>query len=349
MNRKMARALSDVAGLVNAGLVKTEDSPALRPVEDAFSVRITQEVLTQISAATLDDPIFAQYVPQTAELITRADELADPIGDDAHEKVKGLIHRYPDRVLLKPTQTCAVYCRFCFRREKVGHGAEGLSAAELDAAIAYVASHPEINEVILTGGDPLVHSVRRLKDIVERLAAITHVSILRFHTRVPLVEPARVTRELVKVLQLHPASHVVIHVNHAAELSPAVGKALALMVDAGIPLLSQSVLLKGVNDDAEILGQLFRKLVSLRVKPYYLHHLDKARGTSHFRVPLAKGQALMAALRGRISGFALPAYVLDIPGGFGKVPVNADHVREVAPGQYEIADPWGRRHRYSEM
>ena len=348
MNAKTMRTVSDVAGLVKSGLVKAEDSPALRPVEEAFSVRLTPEVIAQISTARLDDPIFAQYVPQAAELVTQADELADPIGDDAHEKVKGLIHRYPDRVLLKPIQTCAVYCRFCFRREKVGHGVEGLSADELAAAIAYVAAHPEINEVILTGGDPFVLSARRLKGIVEKLAAIPHVSILRFHTRVPLVEPARITKDLVKAIKTHPAVHVVIHVNHPTELSSSVAKALALMVEAGIPLLSQSVLLRGVNDDAEVLGALFRKLVSLRVKPYYLHHLDKAFGTSHFRVPLAKGRELMAALQGRISGFSLPTYVIDIPGGFGKVPVNADYVRGVAPGEYEIADPWGRRHRYQE-
>ncbi len=346
MTRKVP--ITNTAGLVVQGLVAEAEAFQLRAVEDQFSVRIAPEVLQQIRAFELSDPIFAQYVPQVAELVTKADELADPIGDDAHEKVKGLIHRYPDRVLLKPVQTCAVYCRFCFRREKVGQGVDGLSAAELDAAISYVAGHPEINEVILTGGDPLVLSARRLGDIVQRLAAIPHVSLLRFHTRVPVAEPARVTRELVNVIRLHPASHVVLHVNHAAELSAPVAKALALMADSGIPLLSQSVLLKGVNDDATVLAALFRKLVSLRVKPYYLHHLDKARGTSHFRVSLARGRELMAALRGRVSGFALPTYVIDIPGGFGKVPVTADHVFEIAPGEYEIADPWGQRHRYSE-
>jgi lysine 2,3-aminomutase len=346
MNRR--QAITSTAGLVQAGLVDRDAAADLARVEEAFSVRLTPDVLAQIGAANLADPIFAQYVPQAAELDARPDELADPIGDDVHEKLKGLVHRYGDRVLLKPTQTCAVYCRFCFRREKVGGGVAGLTAAEIDRALAYVAAHREINEVILTGGDPLVLSPRRLAEIVARIAAIPHVSLLRLHTRVPLVEPARVTRELVKALRLHPSAHMVLHVNHAQELSPAVAKGLALLADGGVPLLSQSVLLKGVNDDCEVLAALFGALVRLRVKPYYLHHLDKARGTSHFRVSLQRGRELMAGLRGRISGFALPTYVIDIPGGFGKVPVNADHVFQVGPGQYEIADPWGRRHSYED-
>ncbi|MDE2384410.1 MAG: lysine-2,3-aminomutase-like protein [Alphaproteobacteria bacterium] len=345
---KAAAAVTSVDGLVEKDLVDGAAAESLRPVEEAFAVRLTPEVLQQIKALELGDPVFAQYVPQLRELDHWADELDDPIGDDAHEKVKGLVHRYPDRVLLKPTLTCAVYCRFCFRREKVGGGAPGLTEAEMGAALDYIAAHSEIREVILTGGDPLVLSPRRLEAIVARLAAIAHVKLLRFHTRVPLVEPQRISPALLKVLRLHPATRVVIHVNHEAEISPAVAEALAAMVDSGVPVLSQSVLLKGVNDDAATLAALFQRLAALRVSPYYLHHLDKARGTAHFRISLKKGRELMAALRGRISGFALPAYVIDIPGGFGKVPVNADHVLEISPGRYEIADPWGRRHRYSE-
>jgi lysine 2,3-aminomutase len=349
MRRRLSRAVNDVAGLVQAGLLAQSDVPALKPVADKFSVRLTLEVLNQIVRADLVDPIFRQYVPSTAELVVAPDEGADPIGDTPHQKVKGIIHRYPDRLLLTPTHTCLVYCRFCFRREKVGKAEEALSKAELDAAIAYVAARPEVHEVILSGGDPLVLSDRRLVDLMRRLAAIAHVEVIRFHTRVPVVEPSRISRELIKALKLRPAVYVVIHVNHVAELGKPVRAALARLVKAGIPLLSQTVLLKGVNNDAETLATLFRTLVANRVKPYYLHHPDKAEGTGHFRVSIAEGQEIMRRLRGRLSGLAQPSYVIDIPGGFGKVPIGPGYLKELGPGEYEIADPKGRRHRYSEL
>ena len=341
------RAISSVAGLAERGLVKAGDLKKLTKIEQNFSTRLTSEVLAQIKAADLTDPIFQQYVPQVAELEIQKDELADPTGDGAHGKVKGIIHRYEDRLLLTPTHTCQVYCRFCFRREKVGQGTGALSKAELDAAIAYIVAHPEIHEVILSGGDPLVLSDRRLGEIMKQLSSIEHVQVIRFHTRVPIVEPSRITPALLKAMKVRPAVYVVVHVNHAAELSKEVCKGLARMARAGIPLLSQTVLLKSVNDDAEILATLFRALVANRVKPYYLHHLDRAKGTSHFRVSISHGQEIMRSLRGRLSGIAQPTYVIDIPGGFGKVPIGPQYLSE-AGGTYEIADPKGRRHPYHE-
>lgn len=341
------RAISSVAGLAAHGLVSSEQAKHLAKVDKKFSTRLTGAVLAQIKSVELGDPIFRQYVPSTDELAVQPDELADPTGDGPHGKVKGIIHRYEDRLLLTPTHTCQVYCRFCFRREKVGQGADMLSKAELDAALAYVATHPEVHEVILSGGDPLVLSDRRLGEIMQRLAAIDHVQVIRFHTRVPLVEPTRITPALIKILRVRPAVYVVVHVNHGAELSKEVCKGLARMARAGIPLLSQTVLLKGVNDDAEALATLFRTLVANRVKPYYLHHLDRAKGTSHFRVSIRRGQDIMRSLRGRLSGIAQPTYVIDIPGGFGKVPIGPQYLSE-ADGTYEITDPEGRRHRYSE-
>ncbi len=346
--RAMSKSISSVVGLVERGLLKAADIKSLATVEKNFSTRLSAEVLAQIKTANLDDPIFQQYVPQVAELDVRPDEMFDPIGDGAHRKVKGIIHRYHDRLLLTPTHTCQVYCRFCFRREKVGQGADMLSESELDGALAYIAAHPEVNEVILSGGDPLVLSDRRLGEIMQRLAAIPHLQAIRFHTRVPLVEPARITPALLNILNVRPAVYIVVHVNHVAELSIEVCKNLALIARSGIPLLSQTVLLKGVNDDVELLAKLFRTLIANRVKPYYLHHLDRARGTSHFRVSIKRGQAIMRSLRGKLSGIAQPTYVIDMPGGYGKVPIGPSYLSEKSDGKYEISDPTGQRHCYND-
>ncbi len=337
------RTIISAKGLADARLIARDAVAGLAQVESNFSTRLSAEVLRQIKSASMNDPIFRQYVPSTDELNFKADELTDPIGDQTHSPVKGIIHRYADRLLLTPTHTCAVYCRFCFRREKVGSAEASLNKAEMDAAFEYIAAHPEVSEVILSGGDPLVLSDRRIGEIMQRLAALTHVQVIRIHTRVPVVEPARITPALLKILRVRPAVYIVLHVNHVAELSMPVKKAIARMAKGGIPLLSQSVLLKGVNDSAEVLEDLFRALVANRVKPYYFHQLDKAQGTSHFRVSIKRGQDIMRTLRGRLSGIAQPTYVLDIPGGHGKVPIGPNYITK-----NEIADPKGRRHRYSE-
>ena len=342
----MVKAVTTVNGLVEAGLAQPEQRAALEKVSTEFSIRLTPHVLAQIETATMADPIFAQYVPRVGELEHHPSEISDPIGDHAYQPVKGVTHRYPDRVLLKPTHICQVYCRFCFRREKVGKAEEALDDAELDAALHYISKRPEIWEVVLSGGDPLVLSNRRLAQILNRLAAIEHVAVVRFHTRVPVVDPARIDAEFVATLEIRPAVYVVVHVNHAAELTPEVLQAFALMVEGGIPLLAQTVLLRGVNDSVEALVKLMRGLVAARVKPYYIHHLDKAKGTSHFRVPIKQGQELMRQLRGRISGLCQPTYVLDIPGGFGKVPIGPQYLSEPAGDQYEVLDYRGGSHDY---
>jgi lysine 2,3-aminomutase len=276
-----------------------------------------------------------------------SDELADPIGDEAHTPVKGVVHRYTDRCLLKLVHVCPVYCRFCFRREMVGPAGDGtLSGEELDAALAYIEAHEEIWEVILTGGDPFLLSARRVREISARLAAIAHVRIIRWHTRVPAVDPLRVTPDLVAALRVDgAATYVVLHANHARELTENARAAIARIVDAGVPMLAQTVLLKGVNDDADTLEALMRGLVEARVKPYYLHHLDKAPGTSHFRCSIAEGQDLMRSLHQRASGLAQPTYVLDIPGGHGKAPLSEPSVREDDDG-YEVRDRAGVWRRY---
>ena len=308
--------------------------------------------LTPAMAALIDpadpaDPIARQFVPDVAEFDHRPEERADPIGDDAHSPVKGIVHRYPDRVLLKLLHACPVYCRFCFRRERVGPGGEGLTAAERDAALAYVAAHPEIWEVILTGGDPMMLSPRRLGATVGRLDAIDHVGVIRLHSRVPIVDPVRVTDDLVSALAAaRTAVWVSVHANHPRELTPEADRAIARLVDAGIPMVSQTVLLRGVNDDPAVLEALFRGLVRRRVKPYYLHHPDAAPGTGHFRLPLARGQEIAAALHGRVSGLCQPAYVLDLPGGHGKVPVAPCRARPDDDDRWRIEDWQGRCHAY---
>ena len=248
------------------------------------------------------------------------------------------MHRYPDRVLLKLTPICAVYCRFCFRREMVGPGKPGaLSAAALARALDYIRSHPEVWEVILTGGDPLVLSARRLRAVMKELSAIDHVKIVRIHTRLPVADPARVTPELVRAMKAKGrAVYVAVHVNHPRELTADARAALSRMADAGLVLLGQSVLLKGVNDEPQVLADLMRALVECRVKPYYLHHGDLAPGTAHLRTDIETGQALMRQLRGRLSGLCQPTYMLDIPGGHGKSPVGPNYV-DARRGQRQCA------------
>jgi lysine 2,3-aminomutase len=248
--------------------------------------------------------------------------------------------------LLTPVHTCAVYCRFCFRRETVGPGNKVLSPAQLEKALDYIRADKNIYEVILSGGDPLVLSPRRLKDILGRLESIEHVRVLRVHSRLPVADPARITDDLCAALDTKKAMYVAIHVNHAQEITPAAEAAFARLRRANCVLLSQSVLLRGVNDEPQALEDLFRKLVALRVKPYYLHHPDLAPGTGHFRLPLKKGQEIMRSLRGRLSGLCQPAYMLDIPGGHGKIPVTSSYVFE-NNGKITVTDPAGNAHPYA--
>jgi lysine 2,3-aminomutase len=328
----------------------------LARVAARYAVAITPAMSRLVGEAP-GDPIARQFLPDARELAERADEHADPIGDHVHEAVPGLVHRYPDRVLLKLVSACAVYCRFCFRREMVGpDNGNPLSAAQLAAALDYVAANPAIWEVILSGGDPMVLSPRRIREVTAALGGIGHVKVLRWHTRVPAVAPERVTAEFVSALRATPqAVWVALHVNHPRELTVEARGAIARLVDAGVAMVSQTVLLRGVNDDAATLEALFRALVEARVKPYYLHHLDRAPGTAHFRTSIAHGQGLVAGLRGRLSGLAQPTYVLDIPGGHGKVPIGPVWISlgaEPRSGSgvttYEVLDTAGCRHCHAD-
>ena len=341
----MNKVLHTPADLVAAGLAPAGATAELEAVAARYAIAVTPVVAALIDPADPADPIGLQYLPSPEELEQAPNEKTDPIGDGVHSPVKGIVHRYPDRLLLTATHACAVYCRFCFRREVVGPGgAGGLTAAELDAALAYIAGHPEVWEVILTGGDPLVMSPRRIEDLVRRIADIPHVKILRVHTRLPVADPERVSDALVSALSGSRLRLAVgVHVNHARELTPAADAALARLAGAGALLLSQTVLLKGINDRVEVLGDLMRALVERGVRPYYLHHPDPAPGTARFRVSITEGQALVRGLRGRYSGLCQPTYVLDIPGGFGKIPAGPAWIEPAGTG-LAATDPWGGTH-----
>ncbi|MBE0533863.1 MAG: lysine-2,3-aminomutase-like protein [Rhodospirillales bacterium] len=320
----VSSTLRGVAELLEAGLLPDRNRPALEAAAAGHAVGLTPEMAALIDPGDPNDPIGRQFLPTAAELDRRPEEEDDPIGDNPRSPLKGLVHRYPDRVLLKPLHTCPVYCRFCFRRESVGPaGAGTLSEAELAAAFAYIAARPQVFELIVSGGDPFMLSARRMAAIAGAAGAIAHIGVMRWHTRVPLVDPGRVNARLIAAIRRFPgAVYVAVHANHPREFTPEGCGALARLAEAGIVLLSQSVLLKGINDDADVLEDLMRAFIANRVNPYYLHHLDRAPGTAHFRVPPARGQALMRTVSARLGDLAQPTYVLDLPGGHGKVPLG---------------------------
>ena len=328
------RSTDDLAA---AGLIDQAARESIAAVERRYAVAITPAMRELIRHP--DDPIGRQFIPDQAELIQAPHESADPIGDDALSPIKGVVHRYPDRALLKPLLICPVYCRFCFRREHVGADEGLLSEAELRAAYEWFAARPAIREVILTGGDPLMLSPRRLAAIVLALSAIPHIAIIRVHTRVPTTDPARITDALADALETDKAMWLVVHANHAREFTPDARAAIRRVQARAIPVLGQSVLLRGVNDSAEALEALFRAMLAARVKPYYLHQLDPAPGTARFHVPIEEGRRLLGQLRGRVTGLAWPTYVLDIPGGYGKVPIGPDYLEPDG----EVRDPGGNK------
>ena len=336
------RTLRTADALVSAGLIAPAARDAAAEVARRYAVAITpaMRALILTGVAPGDDPIGRQFLPDPAELVTAPHESLDPIGDAALSPIKGVVHRYADRALLKPLLACPVYCRFCFRREQVGPDGGLLSAAELQAAYDWLRARPAIREVILTGGDPLLLSPRRLREIVSALAAIPHVETLRVHSRVPVADPALVTEALADALAGEKPLWLVVHANHAREFTDAARAALRRVLARGVPLLGQSVLLRGVNDSEAALEALFRAMLGARVKPYYLHQLDPAPGTARFHVPIAEGQRLLAGLRGRVTGLAWPTYVLDIPGGHGKVPIGPEYL----DGEGQVRDPAGRLH-----
>jgi lysine 2,3-aminomutase len=336
--------------LIEAGLGPSGREAEWNEVARRYAIGVPPALAALIDPTDPNDPIARQVLPDARELARAPHERDDPIGDDLKSPVRGLVHRYSDRVLLKLVSVCAVYCRFCFRRETVGPGGAALDEAAFADALAYIRARPEIWEVVITGGDPLALSPRRLAQATRALADIPHVKVLRWHTRLPVAAPERVTEALASALtEGHEKTvYVAVHANHARELTADARAACRGLLAAGVSLVSQTVLLKGVNDDADTLADLMRAFVETRIKPYYLHHPDPAPGTGHFRVSLAEGQALMRALRARLSGLATPTYVLDLPEARGKIPVGPSYLEGDGP-DYVATDPKGGRVGYSDF
>lgn len=325
--RQVRQSIQSLEALERAlTLTEAERKGAARALADGFPLAITPYYLSLCDQHDPQCPIRLQCVPQIAEAQIKAGDLRDPLGEEAHQVAPHLIQRYPDRALLLVTDRCGVYCRFCTRSRMVGSGGGARSASQLAAAYAYLRAHPEICDVIVSGGDPLVMSDARISAVLTELASIDSVGYVRVASRTPVTLPSRITESLCRALKAHPAVWLMTHFNHPKELSEQARAACKRLADHGIPVMNQSVLLRGVNDDAATLEALFRGLVRNRVRPYYLLQTDPVVGTSHLRTPLEKGIALMEALQGRVSGIALPKLIVDTPGGKGKVPVGPDYI-----------------------
>ena len=322
------------------GLNKDE----IRKVARAFKTQITPYYAGLIKHK--GDPLYRQVVPDAAEL-ERNTGLADPLNEDEDSPVPSVIHRYPDRLLFLVSHCCASYCRFCTRKRKVGDPSK-IHPRYIEDGLDYIRSHPEIRDVIVSGGDPLMLSDARLEYILKELRAVPHLEILRIGTRVPCFLPQRVTPKLVAMLKIYHPLYVNVHFNHPDEITPEAAKALGLLADAGIPLGNQTVLLKGVNDDPAVMRQLMQKLLFVRVRPYYIYQADYVQGTDHLRTTVEKGLEIMDALRGWTSGLAVPYYVIDAPGGGGKIPVLPKYVQTINDEQVVMRNYAGEIYAYPQ-
>lgn len=343
----LKRRLSSAQDLLAYGLIDEIAVQGIEKTKENFAIGVSDHLAALMAAKPNNSALTKQYIPDIAELNFTDSESNDPIGDDVHSPVKGIVHRYPDRVLFKIANACAVYCRYCFRREMIGPGSDFLSARDTEEALEYIRSHPKIWEVILTGGDPLILSAKQLNKALQDLIAIDHVRLVRIHSRVPVADPERINNNVLEALKsCRKPLYLVLHINHKDEITQQVKDLMKQMSDAGCNLLSQSVLLRGVNDNVSTLEDLFRELIAHNVKPYYLHHPDKAKGTSHFRLPLYEGMSIYQKLLGRLSGICQPSYMLDIPGGHGKIPINHSYIEEKGKGHYTVRDYSGNAHEY---
>jgi lysine 2,3-aminomutase len=324
---QLRHAIGSVDALAAAlPLTPAELEGARRAESEGLPLRITPYYLSLVDRDDPACPIRKQCVPDAREGIEVAGDLVDPLGEVAHEVAPHLVQRYPDRVLLLATDRCAVYCRFCTRSRMVGVGDGAVSLEQLGPALAWLRAHPEVRDVILSGGDPLAMATDRIVRVVRAVREVPSVETIRLATRVPVTLPMRITAELLAALRPYHPLWVMTHFNHPRELTPEAIAACNRLADAGFPVMNQTVLLAGINDDAGVLEELFRGLVRQRVRPYYLLQADPVRGTGHLRTPLARGETVMRTLQGRLTGIALPRFICDTPGGRGKVPVGPDYV-----------------------
>ena len=316
----------------------------LKQAAENFEFRISPAMVDLIQAP--DDPIWRQYVPTVQELEVR-DGMVDSLAEDEHSPVPNITHRYPDRALFLVSPVCATYCRFCTRRRKVGDP-EKIPMSQLESAFQYLEQHTEIRDVIMSGGDPLLLSDRRIEDLCKRLRAIKHIEVIRIGSRIPCHLPERITPELCAILKKYHPLYINTHFNHPDELTPAAVKALGMLADAGIPLGCQTVLLKGVNDDTAVMKSLMQKLLAARVRPYYIYMCDQVAGTEHFRTTVEKGLEIIKALRGWTSGLAVPHFVIDAPGGGGKIPLLPEYVESINDDEVVLRNYAGQRFTYKQ-
>lgn len=339
------RSLSTLQQLVDKfGAEHFPDLARLQQAADNFELRISPAMVDLIKEP--GDPIWRQYMPDLQELEV-VDGVADSLNEEADSPVPNITHRYPDRVLFLVSPVCASYCRFCTRRRKVGDPAK-IPMSQFESAFQYLEEHKEVRDIILSGGDPLLLSDRRLDQIIGRLRAIRHIEIVRIGSRIPCHLPERITPELCAILKKHHPLYINTHFNHPDELTPGAVKALGMLADAGIPLGCQTVLLKGVNDSVEVMKELMQRLLTARVRPYYIYMCDQVAGAEHFKTTIETGLEIIKGLRGWTSGLAIPHFVVDAPGGGGKIPLLPEYVVRITDDEIVLRNYRGKRYRWKQ-
>jgi len=325
-----------------------EEEEGIKKSGGRLSMAITPYWAALMDPEDPNCPLRRQAVPVAAETVIGPHEMADPCAEDRDSPAPHLVHRYPDRVLLLATEHCAMYCRHCTRRRLVGEHKETNSPSRFDAAIEYIKSNKKVRDVLISGGDPLILEDEEIDSLLGKIRAISHVEFLRLGTRVPVTLPQRITEKLVNILKKYSPLWVSIHFNHPKEITKRCKSACDMLADSGIPLGSQSVLLKGINDRPYIMKKLVQELLQIRVRPYYIYQCDPVKGTQHFRTPVAVGINIMEKLRGHTSGYAVPTYVIDGPGGGGKIPVGPNYILSQAKGKYVLRNYKGKIYTYLE-
>lgn len=347
---QVANRFRDPEGIARVLRLSPEEQEALGGRGNLLPFGITPYYAALLDPNDPGQPLRKSVVPSRAEFTLSPGELTDPLAEDTDSPVPGLVHRYPDRVLFLVTEFCSTYCRYCTRSRIVGRHAPCEPGPDRwDAALRYIAGHPEIRDVLLSGGDPLTLPDGRLNDLLRRLRQIPHVEIIRLGTKVPAVLPQRVTRDLVRVLRRYHPLYLSLHFTHPDELTPETARACRRLANAGIPLGSQTVLLTGVNDDLDTMRHLMQGLLRIRVRPYYLYQCDPIPGSAHFRTPTARGLEIIRGLRGHTSGYAVPTYVVDAPGGGGKIPLLPDYVERRGDGELVLRNYRGDRFTYPDV
>ncbi|HEY8240812.1 MAG TPA: KamA family radical SAM protein [Kiritimatiellia bacterium] len=342
---QLKNRIRDLDGLERVFTLTEDERAAVMKLGKRLPLGITPYYAALVSGSA---PLRKTKIPRTAEFERAPGEYDDPLGEEAHHVVPGLVHTYPDKVLFLVTDFCATYCRYCMRSRLVGKGTFVPDHAMWERALAYIGDHPEVRDVLVSGGDPLVMADDRLEWLLKRLRAIPHVEMIRIGTKVPAVLPQRITRDLCRMLKKYHPLYMSLHFVHPDELTPETARACERLADAGIPLGGQMVLLKGVNDDAAVMKKLCTGLLKIRVKPYYLHQCDAIAGSSHFRTPVQAGLDIIRALHGHTTGYAVPAYMIDAPGGGGKVPVTPDYILKREGEDLVIRNYAGTLYRYRD-